>query len=158
MLGCFPLLQCSVDRHKELHGLLPSVNTVRCSRGTYYPALNLGTICCKRAGLDGIDCWHATSRNVLRCLVLLVMLLLMHQANLHQPWRLNRCTHSFIQEMGADCLQLHAQMYLTASLQQGRKHILQRQSQPGHADIQHTFAQVTMQTALLQTAHWQRFN
>ena len=37
--------------------------------------------------------WHTASGSDPRCLVPLMMLLMMRRPHLHQPWRLDRCTH-----------------------------------------------------------------
>ena len=55
----------------------------------------LKTPCSCSCGSGTVWRWHTTSWIVLICLVSLMMLLMMRQPHLHQPWRLNRCT-SFI--------------------------------------------------------------
>ena len=43
-----------------------------------------------------LSCWGGTTTSmiVLRCLVLSMMLLMMYQLHLHQPWRLDSLIHS----------------------------------------------------------------
>ena len=70
MLG-WPAMQCVRDRYPAL--LSSAKNTMQ----LFMWQRDLG--------------WHTTSWIVLRCLVPLMMLLMMHQPHLHQPWRLDKC-------------------------------------------------------------------
>ena len=51
------------------------------------------TRCCLRRTSKTLWEWHTTSCIVFRCLVPLIMLLIMHQPHLHQPWRLDPVIH-----------------------------------------------------------------
>ena len=89
--GC-PAMQCVRERHPALFSF--ANNTSSCS--------------CGSMTLWGL---HTTSWSVLMCLVPLRMLLMMlHQFHLHQPWRLDRC-NSFIHS----CLPLSHPLALTLS-------------------------------------------
>ena len=67
-----PAMQCVRDRYPAL----------------FSPATNTMQLFMWQRNTVG---WHTLSRIVFRCLLPKIMLLMMHQPPLHQPWRLDIC-------------------------------------------------------------------
>ena len=75
-----------------MSGILSS-SALPCSViGTLPCSVLLKTPCSCLCGSAILWGWRNLSRIVLKCLVPWMMLLMMHQPHLHQPWRLDRCS------------------------------------------------------------------
>ena len=62
-----------------------------CGTGILPCSVLLKSPCSCSSGSVTLWGWHTISWTALKCLVPLMMLLMLHQPQVHQPWRLDRC-------------------------------------------------------------------